>query len=113
MHTLLEKINPVISLPGYVSRKVVFNGDAVMLMCFAHGTSKISYHWEHHVNKSDKWVAASATVDSGLLLLASVTKDHEGIYRCVACDCYSCSYAINTTTITVIGKEITHVYILL
>ena len=100
----LETLKPIINLPDYTPFKVAVNGDVVMLMCFAHGRSTISYHWEHHVNVSDKWVAVSVKMDSGLLILPSVTEDDEGIYRCVACDCYSCSYSTNITTITVIGK---------
>ena len=81
-------------------------GQAVTLMCLAHGRSKISYHWEYHNNESDTWMTVSAAMDNGSLILSSVTEDSEGIYRCVACDCYSCTYSINTTTITVIGKEV-------
>ena len=105
IHNFLETLKPNILLPDYTPFKVAVNGDVVMLMCFAHGRSKISYHWEHHVNDSDNWTAISVDMDSGLLILSSVTEDDEGMYRCVACDCYSCSYSLNTTTITVIGKE--------
>ena len=105
---ILETLKPNIILPDYASYKVAAIGDAVMLMCLAHGRSTISYHWEYHINESDTWVTASADMDSGLLILSSVTKDNEGIYRCVACDCYSCTYSINTTAIDVIGKEISN-----
>ena len=86
-------------------------GEAVMLMCLAHGRSTISYHWEYRINESDTWLTVSADMDSGLLILSSVTDDNEGIYRCVACDCYSCTYSINTTTIIVIGKQISNLII--
>ena len=106
IHDLLEKSKPIINLPDYMEFKVVTKGDATMLMCFAHGESKISYHWEYRANVSDKWMAISVEMESGLLILSSVTKHNHGIYRCVACNCYSCSYSKNTTTITVIGKII-------
>ena len=105
-NNFLDTLKPVINLPDYIPHKVAANGDAVMLMCLAHGRSKIRYHWEHRINDSDNWTAISVDMDSGLLILSSVTEDDEGMYRCVACDCYSCSYSLNTTTITVIGKEI-------
>ena len=73
-----------------------------MLMCYARGRSKISYHWEHHRNGSDEWRALET--ESGLLMLPSVTDDDEGEYHCVACDCYSCSYSKNTTTLVVYGE---------
>jgi len=75
-----------------------------MLMCYARGRSKISYHWEHHSNRSGEWNAKTIRTESGLLLLPSVTDDDEGEYSCVACDCYSCSYSVNTTTLMVYGK---------
>ena len=102
---LLETLKPIINLPDYTQFKVATMGDAVMLMCLARGRSVISYHWEYRVNESDNWVAMSVQMGSGLLVLSSVTEDDEGTYQCVACDCYSCSYATNTTTIRVIGKE--------
>ena len=103
-HGLLENLGPTITLPDYTEFKVVTEGDATMLMCFAHGKSKIIYHWEYRDNKSNKWMAISEDRDSGLLILSSVAEDNEGMYRCVACDCYSCTYSPNTTTIAVIGK---------
>ena len=103
---LLETLKPIITLTDYKPFKVAGNGDAVMLMCLAYGRSTISYHWEHRVNDSDNWELISVEADSGLLILSSVTEDNEGIYRCVACDCYSCSSSINTTTVFVTGKEI-------
>ena len=99
-------MRPIINLPDYTPLEVAVSGDAVMLMCLAHGRSKISYQWEHRINNFDNWIVISVKMDSGLLILPSVTKYDEGIYRCVACDCYSCSYSINTTTLTLIGKEI-------
>ena len=104
-------MKPIINLPDYTPLEVAFNGDAVMLMCFAHGRSKISYQWERRINNPDNWTAITVEMDSGLLILSSVTKNDEGIYRCVACDCYSCSYSMNTTTITVIGKEIGNLFL--
>ena len=89
----------------YVPQKVVTKYNSVMLMCFAYGRSKISYYWEHQNINTDEWTAISVEMDSGLLILSSVTEDDEGIYRCVACDCYSCSYSLNTTTIIVYGKK--------
>ena len=103
MH-FLETLRPIINLPDYTPYRVAVNGDVVMLMCFAHGRSKISYQWEYYINNSDNWTAISVEMDSGLLILSSVTENDEGMYRCVACDCYSCSYSINATTIIVIGK---------
>ena len=100
----LENLGPIINLPDYTAFKAVTKGDATMLMCVAHGRSKISYHWEYRANKSNKWMAISEDMDSGLLILSNFAEDDEGIYRCVACDCYSCTYSTNTTTITVIGK---------
>ena len=102
---LLETLKPNITLQDYTPYKVAVNGDAVVLMCLAHGRSTITYQWEHHINESERWTAVSAVMMNGSLILSIVTEDIEGIYRCVACDCYSCSYSINTT-ITVIGKEI-------
>jgi len=104
IHSILETLKPIISLPDYLPFKVLVMGDAIMLMCLAHGRSTISYHWQHHINASNSWIAVSPEMDSGLLVISSITKDNEGIYRCVACDCYSCSYSINTTTIVVFGK---------
>ena len=95
----------MINLLDYTPLKVTFKDDSVMLMCFAHGRSKVSYHWEYHNNVSDMWVAVSVKMDSGLLILSSITEDDEGTYRCVACDCYSCTYSENTTSIIVIGKQ--------
>ena len=104
MHNLLETLKPNITLPDYTPFQVAFIGDTVVLMCLAYGRSTITYHWEHHINESDRWTAVSAEMMNGSLILSNVTEDSEGIYQCVACDCYSCSYSINTT-ITVIGKE--------
>ena len=100
-----ETLKPIINLPDYTPHKVTVNGNTVMLMCLAHGRSKIGYHWEHRLNDFSNWAALSGEVNSGLLILSSVTEDNEGMYRCVACDCYSCSYSINTTTIIVYGKK--------
>jgi len=97
-------LKPIINLPNHVPYKVAVKGDAIMLMCIAYGTGKIIYYWEYRISDSDKWIIVSAEMDHGLLILSSVTEDNEGIYRCVACDCYSCSYSIDTTTITLIGK---------
>ena len=99
-------MKPIINLPDYTPLNIAVSGDAVMLMCFAHGRTKINYHWEHRVNGSDNWTAVSAKMNTGLLILSSVTEEDEGIYRCVACDCYSCSYSMNTTTIIVVGKDV-------
>ena len=101
-----ETLNPTINLLDYTPLKVAFSNDAVMLSCFANGRSKINYHWEHRVNSSNSWTMISAEMDTGLFILSSVTEDDEGIYRCVACDCYSCSYSIKTTTVIVIGKGV-------
>ena len=99
-------MKPTVSLSDHTQYKLATIGEAVTLMCLAHGRSTISYHWEYRNNESDTWITVSAPKDNGLLILSSVTEDSEGIYRCVACDCYSCTYSINTTTITVIGKEV-------
>ena len=89
----------------YVSKKVVDKYNSAMLMCFARGRSKISYYWERWNNITSNWTAITIEMDSGLLILPSVTEDDEGIHRCVACDCYSCSYSSNTTTVIVYGKK--------
>ena len=99
-------MKPIINLPDYTPHKIAVSGDTVMLMCFARGRTKIDYHWEHRVNGYDNWTAVSVGMDTGLLILSSITEEDEGIYRCVACDCYSCSYSMNTTTIIVIGKSV-------
>ena len=104
IYNFSETVKPIISLPDYTPLEVADNGNTVILMCLAHGRSKISYHWEHRLNDSDNWAALPVEMNSGLLVLSSVTGDNEGIYRCVACDCYSCSHSLNTTTIIVIGK---------
>ena len=97
-----ETLKPIINLPDYMSHKI---GDAVTLRCFTHGRSKINYHWERRVNSSKIWMTISAKMNTGFFLISSVTKEDEGIYRCVACDCYSCSHSVDTIAITVIGKE--------
>ena len=99
----LETLKPNITLPDYTPFKVAAKDDAVVLMCLAYGRSTIMYHWEHRFNESDSWSTVSTEIIGGLLILSSVTEDSKGMYRCVACDCYSCSYS-NTTTINVIGK---------
>ena len=101
-----ETLQPVITLMDDVLQKIVPKHDSVMLMCYAHGRSKLSYYWERQNNDNNgDWMAVSLEMDIGLLILSSVTEDDEGTYRCVACDCYSCSYSPNTTTIIVYGND--------
>lgn len=102
---IIETLQPVINLTDYVPQKVIAEHSSVMLMCFAYGRSKISYYWEQQNKNTGNWTAASVERDIGLLILSSVTDDNEGTYRCVACDCYSCSYSLNTTTMIVYGKK--------
>ena len=111
IYHLSETLKPNISLPDYTQYKLAAFGETVMLMCLAHGRSTISYHWDYRINESDTWVTVSADMDNGLLILSSVTDDNEGIYQCIACDCYSCTYSRNTTTIVVTGKEMYSVFL--
>ena len=100
-------MQPIINLIDYLPKKFVAKHNSVMLMCFAYGRSEISYNWEWQSSNTDEWTTLSGEMNSGLLILSSVTEDDEGMYRCVACDCYSCSYSLNTTTIIVYGKKLT------
>ena len=107
MHVyILETLHPIINLIDHVPKKVVAKHNSIMLMCFAYGRSTVSYYWERHSNSTDNWTKISAEMDTGLFILSSVTEEDEGIYRCVACDCYSCSYSMNTTTVIVYGKKL-------
>ena len=101
-----ETLKPIINLLDYTPLKVAVSGDAVMLTCFANGRSKINYHWEYRVNSFNSWAMISTKMNAGLFILSSVSEDDEGMYRCVACDCYSCSYSMNTTTVIVTGKGV-------
>ena len=104
---VLETLKPAVNLIDYVPKIFIAKHDSAMLMCYAHGRSKIKYYWEQQKNiiNTNNWTAASLRKDNGLLILSSVTDDNEGIYRCVACDCYSCTYSLNATTIIVYSKK--------
>ena len=104
MH-ILETLHPIVNLIDHIPKKVVAKHSSIMLMCFAHGRSTVSYYWERQNNSTDNWTKISAEMNTGLFILSSVTEDDKGMYRCAACDCYSCSYSINTTTVIVYGKK--------
>jgi len=97
----LVTLEPELHLLGYKPTEVALRGDDVELMCYARGRSKIIYHWEHHRNGS---TVTTAKEEGGLLMLPNVTNDNEGEYQCMACDCYSCSHSMNTTTLVVYGE---------
>ena len=87
---------------------IVYSGtENVDMNCSAIGHSTIMYHWQQYNTISSEWTTLprnQQTYTNGIstYTLALLTKNDDGLYRCVATNIDGSSYS-NNVTITVYG----------
>ena len=84
--------------------------DEVEMNCSAIGHSRISYHWERHNFNNSEWSSLTKDRqtdinDVSTYTLIKITKNDEGMYRCVATNIDGSGYS-NNATITVYGMYV-------
>ena len=107
---ILHLATPVIvTNPSSVVNK---EGDRnVSLHCSAHdyGLGHILYKWEKYHSPNNTWIGPSNTAKSVImasrLKFSAITKEDEGVYRCVASNLDGSAVSKNAT-LTVYGKLI-------
>jgi len=82
----------------------------VNMTCSAIGHSVIMYHWEKYNTNSSEWSALPRnqqidTSDISTYRLQMLTKEDDGVYRCVATNIDGSGYS-KTATITVYGTYV-------
>ena len=87
---------------------IVYSGtEHVVMNCSAIGHSTIMYHWQQYNTISSEWTTLprnQQTYTNGIstYTLALLTKNDDGLYRCVATNIDGSGYS-NNVTITVYG----------
>ena len=85
--------------------------NSIDMNCSAIGHSTIMYHWEKYNANSSEWSALPRnqqidTSDISTYRLQMLTKEDDGVYRCVATNIDGSGYS-KSATITVYGMHVT------
>jgi len=83
------------------------NLNVTAMSCSAIGMGSIHYKWEKYHSVSNSWINPSyrvVNINSSNLKFSAITKDDEGIYRCIVTNDDG-SIRSNNATVFVYGKS--------